>query len=74
MATAILTNDVRFTKAFSGTIEGRNWKKDFSMSKRRPSIYDQVSAKERLTTPFSYRWLKFKIKFFGLAAMTGSIR
>lgn len=26
---------------------------------------DVISAKERLRIPFKYRWLKFKIKYFG---------
>lgn len=33
---------------------------------------DVVSAKERLLTPFSYKWLKFKAKYLGLSTERGN--
>lgn len=72
MATAILTNELGLTKYFSATIEVPRRKREFSMMKRSPIIIDAVSAKERLKTPFSYKWLKFKTGFFGLVLMRGA--
>ena len=73
MATAILTNDVGLKKGFRSKIKRLNEKKEFSMKKRKGSTSDIVSAKERLSTPFRYKWLKFKTGFFGLVLQRGVI-
>ena len=66
MATAILTNEVRLTKRFRDTIESPIRKKEFSMINRRRLSIDAISAKERLSVPFSYKWLKFETYFLGI--------
>jgi hypothetical protein len=66
MAIAILTNEVRLTKRFSDTIVVPIKKKEFSIMKLSRVPRDAVSAKERLSVPFSYKWLKFKTYFLGI--------
>lgn len=70
MSTAIVTNDTRFTKEKRGKINLATQKKEFSMVRNR-SLLDAVTAKQRLSTPFSYTWLKFKTGFFGLTLLKG---
>lgn len=65
MATAILTNVLGFTNLKRSKIHLATKKKEFSMVNTR-SVFDCVSAKERMRIPFSYKWLKFKTKYFGL--------
>lgn len=36
------------------------------------SLRDQVSARERLRTPFSYVMFKLRVKLFGLSALRGA--
>jgi hypothetical protein len=66
MGIAILTNEIGLSKPSGSKLELVHRKKEFSMKLRRPSCYDHVSAKQRISTPFSYRWLKIKIRLFGL--------
>lgn len=70
MATAILTNVPRFTSANRSKINLATQKKEFSMVKNRPML-DIVKPKERMSIPFSYKWLKFKTGFFGLVLRKG---
>lgn len=33
------------------------------------SLYDRISASQRLSVPLSYRWLKLKVRLFGLRVL-----
>jgi hypothetical protein len=74
MINAILTKDIRLSKPFNARIEFILRKKEFCMLKNLSPILDIISAKERLRIPFSYKWLKFKVGFFGLVLHRGVIK
>ena len=71
MADAILSNDLRLRKPFDATlITSIHRKKELSMKKTQP-ILDLVTAKERLSIPFSYRWYRFKTSIYRLLTLKG---
>lgn len=75
MATFILTNRRGITNLFKTDRLLR--KKEFSMMRmirKKPFGTDIVSSKQRLSIPFSYKWLKLKTGFFGLVLARGIIK
>lgn len=70
MRTAIVTNAPRFTSVKRSKINLAKQKKEFSMVKYRPML-DIVTAKERLSIPFAYRWLRFKTAILAKVLLRG---
>ncbi len=71
MSNAILIQSIRFTKGKRNKFNLAIKKQEVSMIRR--SKLDAVTAQERLSTPFRYRWLKFTTGFFGLTLQKGVI-
>ncbi len=69
----ILTQEAGLTKYFRATIDIPYMKKEFPMMKLIKMNFDTVSSKERLKTPFSYKWLKFKTNLLSFTLKRGMI-
>lgn len=69
MANAIVLQSFVFKKENRSKINLAKQKQEVSMVRR--SMLDAVTAQERLTVPFRFKWLKFKTGFFGLVLKRG---
>lgn len=72
MANAIITIDRSFTSENRSKIQLVPQNKEIFMAWSQ--LRDVVTAKERLRTPFAFRWLKFKTGFFGRVLKKGDVR
>jgi len=71
MSNAIVIQSFVFKKEKRSKINLATQKQEVSMIRR--SMLDAVTAKQRMSIPFSYTWLKFKTGFFGLTLKRGVI-
>jgi hypothetical protein len=70
MSARIVTKKVSVAKRERSKIKLANQKKELSMVRNKP-LLDVVTAKKRMKVPFSFKWLKFKVGFFGLVLQKG---